>query len=410
LPEKDIVVGLDIGTSRVSALISEYNDAGVLCFAGAGSVPSEGLRKGVVVNIEAAQKAIANAIEAAEQEAGRTVHDVYTAVTSGNVEGLNSRGVVAVSGKGREVTSYDIHRVIDAARAIAIPMDREILHVVPQHFMVDDKVGIRDPQDMIGVRLEADVHIITASIAATQNVIKCTNRSGYKVNEISLESLVASQSILSDDEKEMGVLYLDIGGGTSDAIVYFEGTPHFSGSLPVAGEQVTTDLSIVLEQPMEQAEAIKLSQGKCWEPLVDPSQDVLLPGIGGRPPRSIPEIDVCRIIQSRMAEILLLIRKQLHQKGYLNRLGGGVVIAGGGALLPGAGELASDIFKRPVRIAMPSGLKDLPGACRGPEWATVVGLVMAARDEENALGNDTDVPSGVWGLWQRLKEWFTNFI
>jgi cell division protein FtsA len=410
LPEKDIVVGLDIGTSRVKALIAEYNDAGELVFAGAGSVHSDGLRKGVVVNIEAAQKAIANAVEAAEQEAGRTVHDVYTAITSGNVEGLNSRGVVAVSGKGREVTNMDIRRVLEAARAIAIPMDREILHVVPQHFMVDDKVGIRDPLDMIGVRLEADVHIITGSIAATQNIIKCTNRSGYKVNEISLESLVASQSILSEDEKELGVLYLDIGGGTTDAIVYFEGTPHFSGSLPVAGEQVTTDLSIVLEQPMEQAEAIKLNQGKCWEPLVDSSQEVLLPGIGGRPPRSISEIDVCRIIQSRMAEILLLIRKQLQQKGYMNRLGGGVVIAGGGALLPGVGELASDIFRRPVRVAMPSGLKNLPEACRGPEWSTVLGLVLAARNEESVYGSDPESTGDRRALWSRLKEWFANFI
>ncbi|RDG31753.1 cell division protein FtsA [Oceanispirochaeta sp. M1] len=407
LPERDIVVGLDIGTSRVSALIAEYNEEGELCFAGAGSVASQGLRKGVVVNIEAAQQAIAKAIEAAEQEAGRTVHDVYTAVTSGNVEGLNSRGVVAVSGKGREVTQQDIRRVIEAAQAIAVPMDREILHVVAQHYMVDDKVGIRNPIDMIGVRLEADVHIVTGSIAATQNVIKCANRSGYKVNEISLESLVGSQAVLSEDEKELGVLYLDIGGGTSDAIVYLEGTPHFSGSLPVAGEQVTTDLSIVLEQSMEQAEMIKLSQAKCWEPLVDSSQEVLLPGIGGRPPRSIPELDVCRITQSRMAEILLLIRKQLQQKGYMNRLGGGIVLAGGGALLPGVGELASDIFQRPVRIALPSGMKNLPNDYRGPEWTTVIGLVMAAHEADESM--ETEIPVG-GQAWTRLKEWFSNFI
>lgn len=410
MPEKDIIVGLDIGTSRVSALIAEYDETGELRFAGAASVPSDGLRKGVVVNIEAAQKAIVDAIEAAEQEAGRTVHDVYTAVTGGTVEGLNSRGVVAVSGKGREVTNHDVRRVIEAARAIAIPMDREILHVVPQHFMVDDKVGIRDPLDMIGVRLEADVHIITASIAATQNLIKCTNRSGYKVNEISLESLAASRAVLSEDEKELGVLYLDIGGGTTDAIVFIEGSPHFSGSLPVAGEQVTTDLSIVLEQSMEQAEQIKLSQGKCWEPLVDPSQEVLLPGLGGRPPRSVPELDVCRIIQSRMAEIFLLIRKQLIQKGYLNRLGGGVVLAGGGALMPGAGELASDIFRRPVRIALPAGLEDMPGFCRGPEWATSLGLVLSARQEdEGGFGSEPEGPAKS-EIWTRIRDWLRNFI
>ncbi len=409
MPERDIIVGLDIGTSRVSALIAEYDEAGDLCFAGAGSVPSDGLRKGVVVNIEAAQKAIADAIEAAEQEAGRTVHDVYTAVTSGNVEGLNSRGVVAVSGKGREVTSQDIKRVIEAAQAIAVPMDREILHVIPQHYMVDDKVGIRDPHDMIGVRLEADVHIITGSIAATQNVIKCINRSGFKVNEISLESLVGSQAVLSGDEKELGVLYLDIGGGTSDAIVYMEGSPHFSGSLAVAGEQITTDLSICLEQSMEQAEKIKLTQAKCWEPLVDTSQEVLLPGLGGRPPRSIPELDVCQITQSRMAEIFLLIRKQLHQKGYLNRLGAGVVLAGGGALLPGVGELASDIFQRPVRISLPGGMKNLPADCRGPEWTTAIGLVLAAHDSMSSGSADTELPGGKQ-MMTRLKESFIRFM
>ncbi|MDC7240961.1 MAG: cell division protein FtsA [Spirochaetales bacterium] len=409
MPDRDIIVGLDIGTSRVSALIAEYDESGELCFAGAGSVPSDGLRKGVVVNIEAAQKAIADAIEAAEQEAGRTVHDVYTAVTSGNVEGLNSRGVVAVIGKGREVTKQDIDRVVYAAKAIAVPMDREILDVIPQHYLVDDKVGIRDPLDMIGVRLEADVHIITGSIAATQNLIKCANRSGYRVNEISLESLVGSRAVLSTDEMELGVLYIDIGGGTSDVIVYMEGAPHFSGSLPVAGEQITTDLSICLEQSMEQAEKIKLTQAKCWESLVDPSQEVLLPGIGGRAPRSISELDVCQITQSRMAEIFLLIRKQLHQKGYMNRLGGGVVLAGGGALLPGVGELASDIFQRPVRIALSGGMKNLPSECRGPEWTTAIGLVMDVHNRIEAGGGESELPSGRQ-IWTRLKEWASNFF
>ncbi|OQY34557.1 MAG: cell division protein FtsA [Spirochaetaceae bacterium 4572_59] len=412
MPDNDMIVGLDIGTSTVCAVIAEYNDEGMLQVSGMGMVPSEGLRKGVVVNIEAAQKVIAYAVELAEQDAGRTVHDVYTSVTGGNVEGLNSRGVVAVSGRGREVTSLDIKRVIEAARAIAVPMDREILHVIPQNYMVDDKVGIRNPLDMIGVRLEADVHIITGSIAATQNIIKCINRSGYKVNEISLEALAGGESVLTEDEKELGTLFLDIGGGTTDIVVYYEGAPHYTGSLPVGGDQVTSDMSIVMEQSLDMSEKIKLNQGCCWEPLVDPRAEVLLAGLGGRPPRNFPEIEICRIIQSRMAEIFLLIRKQLDQKGYRNHLGGGIVISGGGGMLQGTAELASDIFNRPVRIGIPSGIKDLPASCRTPVYSTAVGLVLAAQNEEMSFSAETDTAGtgSVRSMWKSVKDWFSNFI
>ena len=412
MPDNDIIVGLDIGTDSICAVIAEYNEEGDLYISGYAQVPSEGLRKGVVVNIEAAQKAIAQAVEEAEQEAGRTVAEVYTAVTGGNVEGLNSRGVVAVSGKTREVTGQDIKRVLEAARAIATPMDREILHVIPQNYMVDDKVGIRDPLDMIGVRLEADVHIVTASIAATQNIIKCINRSGYKVNEISLESLCAGEAVLTEEEKELGVLLIDIGGGTTDIILFYEGAPHYSGSLPVGGEQVTSDLSIVMEQPLDLAEKIKLGNGCCWEPLVDPAGDVLLPGLGGRPPRSFPELEVCRIIQSRMAEIFLLVRKQLHQKGYLNRLGGGIVITGGGSQLQGTAELASDIFSRPVRIGLPAGIKDMPGSCRTPVFASAVGLVIAADKGEHHYSPEGEGNTAGPGhsVWKSVKDWLSNFI
>ncbi len=412
MPDRDMIVGLDIGTNTVCAVIAEYDEQGELQVSGMGLVPSEGLRKGVVVNIEAAQRVIAEAIEMAEQEAGRTVHDVYTSVTGGNVEGLNSRGVVAVSGRGREVTAMDVRRVLEAARAIAVPMDREILHVIPQNYMVDDKVGIRDPLDMIGVRLEADVHIITGSIAATQNIIKCINRSGYRVNEISLESLAAGEAVLTKDEKEMGVLFMDIGGGTTDIVVYHDGAPHYTGSLPIGGEQVSSDLSIVMEQSLDMAEKIKLSHGCCWEPLVDMTGEVLLPGLGGRPPRNFPEVEICRIIQSRMAEIFLLIRKQLHQKGYMNRLGSGIVISGGGALLQGTAELALDIFSRPVRVGIPSGIREMPQACRTPECATAIGLVLMAQNEEAPYSAETEngTSVSVGSFWKSIKDWLGNFI
>jgi len=412
LTSDEIIVALDIGTSKISAFIAEFDENGDLTIAGVGITQSKGLRRGVVVNIEAAMKAVEEAIDMAEQQAGRTVESVLAGIAGGNIEGFNSRGVVAVTGKGREINKIDVERVIDAAKAIVMPMDREILHVIPQEFIVDDQAGIKNPVDMIGVRLESEVHIITSTISASKNIIKCINRSGYKVDEIVLESIGASSAVLSKDEKELGVLFLDIGNGTTDMLLHLGGAPYYTGVLPVGAQEVTNDLSIMLNIPFDEAERIKLQSGCCWEPLIDRNESVIIPGIGGRPPVSVPEMRICRILQPRMAELLMLVKKQLAEKGYLSRLGGGLVITGGGALLPGVAELAQDVFQMPARIGHPRNMKGLDERFRSPEYATVIGLLNYRAEQIEDEGPMVDVlSSGVLkDLFRKIGSWFKEFI
>lgn len=408
----EIIVALDIGTSKICAFIAEFDDEGDLTIAGVGITESKGLRRGVVVNIEAAMKAVEEAIDIAEQQAGRTVESVLAGIAGGNIEGINSRGVVAVTGKGREINRNDVERVIDAAKAIVMPMDREVLHVIPQEYIVDDQAGIKNPVDMIGVRLESEVHIITSTISASKNIIKCINRSGYKVNEIVLESIAASSSVLSRDEKELGVLFLDIGNGTTDLLVHLGGAPYYTGVLPVGAQEVTNDLSIMLNIPFEEAERIKLQSGCCWEALIDRNETVIIPGIGGRPPISVPEMRICRILQPRMAELLLLVKKQLMDKGYMNRLGGGIVITGGGALLPGVAELAQEIFQMPARIGYPKNMKGLDERFRSPEYSTVTGLLQyrATQLEEEGPVSDLVSTGSIVDFFRKIGTWFKEFI
>ena len=367
LPSDNIVVGLDIGTTKTCAVIGEYNENGVFEITGVGISPSEGLRRGVVINIEATLKSVAKAVEAAEMMSGRLVRGVYTGIAGGHIEGINSRGVVAVTGRGREIAKDDIDRVIDAAKAIVIPMDREVLHVIPQEFIVDQQGGIRNPLDMIGVRLEAEVHIITGSVTSAQNLVKCVNRAGFKVNDIVLESLASAKAVLSNDEKELGVLLVDLGGGTTDILVHLEGAPYYTNVISLGGAQVTSDLSILLKTPIESAERIKREAGGCYLSLVGNDEDVIIPGVGGRPPFSILRRDLCRIIQPRMAEIFSMVREQVEAKGYLRHLAGGVVLTGGGALLEGAVELASEVFELPTRIGYPTKFGGLVNEYQSPE-------------------------------------------
>ena len=284
---EDLIVGLDIGTTKVCVVIGQYGESGQLEIVGVGTTPSRGLRRGVVINIETTVRSIANAVEAAEMMSGREVHSVYTGIAGGHIEGINSRGVVAVTGKGREISREDVDRVIDAAKAIVIPMDREVLHVIPQEFIVDAQGGIKNPIGMVGVRLEAEVHIITGAVSSAQNIVKCVNRAGFKVNDIALEPLASSKAVLSQDEKELGVLLIDLGGGTTDVLVHLEGAPYHTEVLSVGGDQVTNDLSIMLKTPLETAEKIKKEAGCCYAALVQEQEEVRVPGVGGRPPRTV---------------------------------------------------------------------------------------------------------------------------
>lgn len=408
----EIIVAVDIGTSKICVFIAEFDEEGDLTIAGVGITASNGIRRGVVINIEAAMKAVEEAINMAEQQAGRTVETVLAGIAGGNIEGINSRGVVAVTGKGREINNADVERVIDAAKAIVMPMDREVLHVIPQEFIVDDQAGIKNPVDMIGVRLESEVHIITSTISASKNIIKCINRSGFKVDEIVLESIAASSSVLSKDEKDLGVLFLDIGNGTTDLLVHLGGAPYYTGVLPVGAQEVTNDLAIMLNIPFEEAERIKLQSGCCWEPLIDRNEIVIIPGIGGRSPISIPEMRICRILQPRMAELLMLVKKQLVEKGYLNRLGAGVVITGGGALLPGVAELAQEIFQMPARIGHPKNMKGLNPRYRSPEYSTVTGLLQyrALKMEADGSAGELLVSGSVMDFFRKIGTWFKEFM
>lgn len=411
MPSENVIVGLDIGTTRVSAVVGEYNENGVFQIIGVGTSPSEGLRRGVVINIEATLKSVAQAIDAAEMMSGRLVKGVYTGIAGGHIEGINSRGVVAVTGRGREITKEDIDRVIDAAKAIVIPMDREVLHVIPQEFVVDEQGGIRNPIDMIGVRLEAEVHIITGSVTSAQNLVKCVNRAGFKVNDIVLESLAAAKAVLSSDEKELGVLLVDLGGGTTDILVYLEGAPYYTSVVPLGGAQVTGDLSILLKTPVESAERIKRESGACYLPLVD-TEEVLIPGVGGRPPLPIPRREICKIIQPRVEEILGMVREQIDRKGFLRHLGGGVVLTGGGALLPGTAELATEVFGLPTRIGYPMRIGGLEEEYHSPDFATAVGLALYGAEKQGPEPGEARVSEGPvsGGMMEKIGKWLKNFF
>ncbi len=418
-----MIVGLDIGTSKTCAVIGEYNENGILEITGVGVAQSTGLRRGVVVNIEATMQSVSKAIEAAELMSGREVKDCFVGVAGANVEGINSRGVVAVTGKGREICQADVDRVIEAARAVVIPMDREVLHVIPQTFIVDDQKGIRDPLDMIGVRLEAEVHIITGSVTTAQNLVRCVNRAGFKVNGLILQSLAASRAVLTRDEKELGCLVVDMGGGTTDVLMFSEGAPYFSASVGAGGAQVSNDVSIILNVPMDAAEKIKLESGSCYLPHVEAGEGIIIPGVGGRPPQEISKTKVASVIQPRLEEIFRLVRAKVEQPGYWRLIKGGVVLTGGGALMSGAAELASEVFGLPVRTGMPASLGGLVDAYRNPSYSTAVGLVLLGAErlggapepeqrqrpatpalERQKTKTATEKP------FQRLGEWLKEFF
>ncbi len=360
------------------------------------------------MNIEATLKSVAQAVEAAELMSGREVRECWVGVAGANVEGINSRGVVAVTGKGREITQADVDRVLEAARAVVIPMDREILHVVPQTYIVDDQKGIRNPLDMIGVRLEAEVHIITGSVTTAQNLVRCVNRAGFKAEGLILQSLAAAKAVLSQDERELGCLLLDLGGGTTDVLVYSEGAPYYTSVVPAGGIQVTNDLSIMLNIPMDAAERIKRQSGCCYLPLVDPEETVIVPGVGGRPPQEVSRQRISSILQPRMEEIFGIARDRVEQMGYSRYVKGGVVLTGGGALMPGAAELATSVFGLPARVGSPFTVGGLVEEYRSPLYSTAVGLVLAGAERAGPRTPEArpvaERPGS--GLAGRILEWF----
>lgn len=411
--EGNVVVGLEIGTTKVCTVIGEYDHNRQLRIAGVGVVPTNGtLRKGVIVNIEAVTKAITQSIEMAEHEAGRTVESVYVGLPGNSVEGLNSRGVVAVSGKGQEIVEKDVERVLDAARAIAIPMDREVVHVVPRQFIIDEQAGISDPVDMVGVRLEADVHIITGPVSVSQNIIKCVNRSGFVVDEIALESLASSTCALSDEEKELGVLLIDIGGGSSSWILFLDGAPYKSGAFPIGGNLVTHDLHTVLETGhFELAEQVKCEEGFCWDQNIDLNEEVIIPGAGLQQPRTVLKGLIGETAKARMEEIFKYVEVQADLKSLAHRLRGGVVLVGGGSRLRGADSLASNFFRMPGRIGFPMGFGELDSHFRDPLFASAFGLVQWGHlSSGGKKSDDIDSPVEEAKPVKAVLNWFKEFF
>ncbi|MGB9618180.1 MAG: cell division protein FtsA [Desulfomonilaceae bacterium] len=404
---EEIVVGLDVGTTKICAIIGEVNSEGVVDIIGVGSAPSRGLRRGVVVNIDHTVASIRKAVNDAELMAGCQAESVYAGISGGHIKGINSHGVIAI--KNREVTAAEVARVIDAAKAVAIPVDREVIHILPQEFMVDAQEGIKEPIGMAGVRLEAKVHIVTGAVSAAQNIVRCAHRSGLRVHNLVLQQMASAEAVLSSDERELGVAIVDIGGGTTDLAVFYEGAIQHTSVLPVGGDQLTNDIAVGLRTPMGEAEKIKKRHGCALGSLVEKDETIHVPGVGGRPPRVVPRSTLADITEPRLEEILTLVRREMEKHNVLQNLASGVVLTGGSVVIQGICDLAEQIFDLPVRIGYPVGISGLVDVVNSPVYATGVGLVLwGARYGGDKLGVGCDDEGMFDKLVGRMKQWFAE--
>jgi len=403
----EIIVGLDIGTTKIACIVGEVTEDDGVDIIGIGTAPSKGMRRGNVVNIDATVSSIRQAVDEAENMAGCEISSVYAAVSGPNVRGMNKNGIVAI--KDKEIRSSDVARVLEQAKAVAIPMDREVLHVLPQQYLVDDQDGIRDPLGMAGVRLEAKVHIVTSLVASVQNVIRCANRCDLQVADIVLESLAGSQAVLEDDEKELGVALVDIGGGTCDIMVYADGAIVHTSVIELGGERVTNDIATILRMPLEAAEKIKRKHGCAWRELVDQAELMEVPSVGGRGPRTIKRFELVQVIEPRIEEIFEFVKKDLMRSGYYDALAAGVVLTGGATVMEGMCEVAEQVLELPTRRGSPTKIGGLVDVVRSPAYSTGVGLVMFGADQGHSVQLQRGVeerPGMFKRAWSRLAEMF----
>jgi cell division protein FtsA len=402
--EKNLIIGLDIGTSKVVAIVGEVKHDGGIEIIGLGSHPSRGLKKGVVVNIESTVQSIQRAVEEAELMAGCEIHSVYTGIAGSHIRSLNSHGIVAI--RDKEVTQGDVERVIDAARAVAIPADQKILHILPQEFIIDEQEGIRDPVGMSGVRLEARVHMVTGAVSAAQNIVKCVRRCGLEADDLILEQLASSYSVLSEDEKELGVCLVDIGGGTTDLAVFTGGAIRHTAVIPIAGDQVTNDIAVALRTPTQYAEEIKIKYACALTQLATSDETIEVPSIGDRPPRRLSRQTLAEVVEPRYEELMTLIQAELRRSGFEDVIAGGVVLTGGSSKMEGVIDLAEEVFHMPVRLGFPRYVSGLVDVVRNPIYSTGVGLLLFGQKNRTQGGTELAGESGMKAVWDRMKSWF----
>ncbi len=401
---KDLIVGLDIGTSKIVAIVAEMRPDGHYEIVGLGQHDSRGLKKGVVVNIESTVASIQRALEEAELMADCKIRTVYAGIAGSHIRSFSSSGMVAI--KDKEVTEADMARVIETAKAVNIPTDQQIVHVLPQEFIIDGQEDIREPIGMSGVRLEVKVHIVTGAVSAAQNIVKCVRRCGLEVNDLILQPLASSMSILTQDEKELGVALVDIGGGTTDIAIFTGGAIRHTAVIPIAGDQITNDIAMALRTPTPEADEIKLRFGIARQVLADPNEKIEVPGLGDRAPRTLSRQALAAVIEPRIEELFSLVHQVVRESGYEELLSSGIVITGGTSLLPGMVELAEDIFLKPVRIGMPAYAGGLADVVRSPRYSTAVGLLEEAR-LQRLRGRKVAEQSGSFKeTLRRMKEWF----
>jgi cell division protein FtsA len=404
---ENIIVGLDIGTTKICAVVGELAGS-TINIIGIGTHPSIGLRKGVVVNIESTVDSIKKAVEEAELMAGCEISSVYAGIAGGHITGFNSRGIVAI--KGPEITQQDVDHVIDAARAVAIPMDREMIHVLPQEYIVDEQAGIQNPVGMSGVRLEAKIHIVTGAVTSAHNIVKCANRSGLDVCDIVLEALASGEAVLTEEEKELGTVLLDLGGGTTDLAIFSGKNIKHTFVLSLGGNNLTNDIAVGLRAPLPEAEKIKTKYGSCVSKNIHSDEMIEVPGMGGRTPRKLPRQILGEILQPRMEEIFTLINREIYRAGQENAIPSGVVLTGGSALLTDVTEIAESVFNLPTRLGKPMGISGLVDVVNNPMYATGVGLVLyGAKNQTQKKFRIRD--GNIFNrVMNRMKKWFGDVI
>jgi cell division protein FtsA len=405
---KNLIVGLDIGTSKIAAIVAEMKADGGFEVIGMGSSPSRGLKKGVVVNIESTVNAIQRALEEAELMADCKIRDVWTGIAGSHIRSFNSHGMVAI--KDREVAQNDVDRVVETAKAIPIPTDQQILHVLNQEFVIDGQEDVREPLGMSGVRLEVKVHIVTGAVSAAQNIMKCVRRCGLEVNDLILQPLASAMAVLSEDEKDLGVCLIDIGGGTSDIAVFTQGAIRHTAVIPIAGDQITNDIAMALRTPTKEAEEIKRRYGCALRELADSQETVEVPGVGERGPKKMSRQTLAEVIEPRVEELYSLVQAELRRSGFEELLSSGIVITGGSAAMQGMVELGEEVFHMPVRLGLPNYTDGLSEVIRNPRYSTGVGLLLAGLSQHQQQQIEKMQSGSFKQVVVRMKRWFeTNF-